>query len=192
MFPFNLEMCLNLSQHQQKMPRTHTPHYPVNAAFAPFHPSQSSGAQPTLCLCFLTSHSCHHQRQHHFWPQVHPHFPKQYWHRSPKTSNLSEPVDMSQSSFGTSLPRMTLLASIPCFSGLFPPVHGPGLFSLTYLGGLLSACPSAHSFSTIPGYPQQSHQPCSFHTACTWTTNESTSFTLISPSSCRPEYLTAR
>lgn len=134
----------------------------------------------------------HHQRQHHFWPQVHPHFTKQYWHRSPKTSNLSEPVDMSRSSFGTSLPRTTLLASIPCFSGLFPPVHGPGLFSLTHLCGLLSACPSAHSFSTIPGCAQQSHQPYSFHTACTWTTNESTSFTLISPSICRPEYLTAR
>lgn len=73
----------------------------------------------------------HHQIQHHFWPQVHPHFSKQYWHRSPKTSNLSEPVDMSRSSFGTSLRHMTLQALIPCFPGLFPPVHSPGLFSLT-------------------------------------------------------------
>lgn len=34
-------MCLNLSQHQQKIPRTRTPHHPVNAAFSSFLLSQA-------------------------------------------------------------------------------------------------------------------------------------------------------
>lgn len=86
-----------------------------------------------------------HPRQYHFWPQFHPYFPKQHWHRSPKTSNLSEPMDMSQSSFRTSLLHMTLLAINSLLLWAFPSCSVSECF-LPHLGGLLSACPSAHSF----------------------------------------------
>lgn len=49
-------------------------------------------------------------QEYHFCPHICLCLPKHHWHKSPKTSQLSKPVDTSWSSFRTSLLHRTLLA----------------------------------------------------------------------------------
>ena len=166
---------------QQKVPRTHNTRS-CKCCLSLFPPSQPSFPStvhtlpllphPPLALQPVQHHVCPHGLPDHLHNTgtalLDLHVVRASGHASALLRDLSAPIDDTGHLFPAALG----------LSGLFP-----------HTWQALSACPSAHCFSAIPGLPLAAESSICFNTTYTLTSSKSTSFAPVSPSNCRAKHI---